>query len=157
MTLFGEARIYYEAHVDDDTNECLIWPFGTSTDGYGKVRIGSRTCRVHLLACERHHGPRPQGMYALHLPVICHNQKCFNWQHLYWGTQKQNMADRVTDGNGWIQDGENNYNAKMTWALINEIRARYAAGGITQGALGAEYGMDRRRVSLIVTRRVWQS
>jgi hypothetical protein len=95
----GEALAYFQAHVEDDTEECIVWPYATSGGGYGQIRLRGQLHHVHVLACEHHYGPMPEpGMMAIHAPVVCHNPPCFNWRHLRWGTQKQNMGDITLDG-----------------------------------------------------------
>jgi DNA-binding MarR family transcriptional regulator len=39
---------------------------------------------------------------------------------------------------------------KLTNEQVTDIRQRYAAGGVTQYALAAEYGIDQGHVSAIV-------
>ena len=143
---------YYLAHVDDDTEDCVLWPYAT-TFGYGVLYVSGHLQRVHVLACVRHHGPPPEGMRALHAAVICHNPTCFNWRHLRWGTVKENSADMLLDGTD--ATGERSWDARLTWDQVTEIRARYAAGGITQTALAAEYGVSFQHLSLIVKGRRW--
>lgn len=102
----GEPLAFYMAHVDLDTDDCIIWPyalhpggFNRPDYGYGILHLDGRNYRVHALACERHHGPRPPGMIATHAPVICHTPMCFNGRrHLAWDTRKANMAHRRLDG-----------------------------------------------------------
>jgi hypothetical protein len=147
---------YYLAHVDDVTDECILWPYGADGPGYGRLKINGRQESVHILACERHHGPRPVGMFALHAPVICHNPSCFNARggHVSWGTPAENMQDRLLDGTGGT--GEGCYNARLTWADVTEMRRRYAAGGILQRELAAEYGVSPSNVHHIIAGKRWK-
>lgn len=46
--------------------------------------------------------------------------------------------------------GEKSRNAKLTNVQAEEIRVRYRAGGVTQEALAAEYGVCRQTVSAII-------
>jgi hypothetical protein len=39
----------------------------------------------------------PHGM-KIHLCHACHNSKCSNPQHLYWGTPRENHLDAIADG-----------------------------------------------------------
>lgn len=46
--------------------------------------------------------------------------------------------------------GERNGMVKLTDAQVQEIKTRYAAGGVSQAALGAEYGIVQSHVSALV-------
>lgn len=46
--------------------------------------------------------------------------------------------------------------AKLTPALVRELRARYAMGGLSVHALAAEYGIAFQTVSKIIRRVTWQ-
>ena len=45
--------------------------------------------------------------------------------------------------------------AKLTWEQVDAIRARYAAGGVTQKALGAEYGVHENVIAALIRGRTW--
>jgi hypothetical protein len=51
--------------------------------------------------------------------------------------------------------GERNSAAKVTADQVREIRALYAAGGITYKELGARYGLSITPTWMIVTRKSW--
>jgi hypothetical protein len=150
----GVSLAYYLAHVDDETDECILWPYYADQDGYGQLRFNGTYAKVHALACERRHGPRPPGMLALHAPVVCHNPSCFNWRHLSWGTLKQNAEHKALDGTSHA--GERNPRARLTREDVAEMRARYAAGGILQRELAAEYGVAVVTASQIIRGRSWR-
>jgi hypothetical protein len=40
----------------------------------------------------------PDRMLVLHKPLICHNERCINVDHLYIGNHVENSQDRVLDG-----------------------------------------------------------
>lgn len=44
---------------------------------------------------------------------------------------------------------------KLTDEQVREIRARYAAGGVTQKQLGREFGVGQTTISAILRRRLW--
>lgn len=54
-----------------------------------------------------------------------------------------------------IPRGENRHNAKLTWADVRSIRARYAAGGVFQYELAEEYGVNQALISGVVLRKIW--
>ena len=79
-------------------NGCLEWTGGTTKDGYGVIRSGTKTARTHRLAWELKRGPIPPGISVLH---HCDNPPCCEAagdDHLFLGTQFDNMADMVAKG-----------------------------------------------------------
>ena len=59
--------------------------------GYGSTSKGL----AHRVAWEKAHGPIPKGMYVLHR---CDNPPCINVEHLFLGTQAENMRDMAAKG-----------------------------------------------------------
>lgn len=51
--------------------------------------------------------------------------------------------------------GERGGRAKLTEAQVRDIRARYAAGGVTSYQLAAEYGIARKNINAVVNRQTW--
>jgi hypothetical protein len=92
----------------------------------------------------------PDGLWVLH---TCDNPSCCRLDHLYLGSNAENVRDRVERIRGRSDVGERGANAKLTNRQAEEIRQRYAAGDITQAELGAEYGVRGSVVSAIWTGR----
>jgi len=61
----------------------------------------------------------------------------------------------IRESRGW-RTGSDNQNAKLTEALVAEIRERYSAGGVTQRALATEFGVSQNAVGCIVRREWWK-
>jgi hypothetical protein len=86
------------------------------------------------------HGPA--GKFVNHWP-----------ENLRWGTPAENMADKLRDGTH--NRGERHSNAKLTAADVLECRRRYAAGGINQRALAAEFGVCVMTMNLAIRGQTW--
>jgi len=74
---------------------CKVWTGARNKNGYGVRGIGPRsshrTVLVHRHAWEEVHGPIPaETPYVLH---HCDNPACYEVEHLFLGTQKDNMED----------------------------------------------------------------
>lgn len=121
--------------------------------------------RVHVVACEVGHGPKPDGKQVAH---SCHNRACCNPRHLRWATSKENIGDSVAAGrtakgdrNGTrlhpelLPRGETNGMAKLTATTVVKIRRLYASGKFTQTELGARFDVVHSAIGSIVRRRCW--
>lgn len=79
------------------TAGCWRW-LGATSRGYGQVRVGTGTHRVHRLACELAHGAPPPDHVARHSDACATDggagRLCCNPDHLRWGTEAENAADR---------------------------------------------------------------
>jgi predicted transcriptional regulator len=51
--------------------------------------------------------------------------------------------------------GERNSQAKLTASKVGDIRARYAAGAVSQDALAVEFGVSQAQIWNIVRGRSW--
>lgn len=136
----------------------------TNQNGYGMIYEGgkgSRPILMHRLSWEHHVGPIPKGLLVLHR---CDNPPCFNPNHLFLGTQADNMADMDAKGRRHkgpvdttnLHRGEQASWAKLTEAQVREIRARYVPRKVTQDYLASEYGVSRRTIGMIIDRVNWK-
>jgi len=154
----------YWAKVDKrGPDECWPWTGGASEHGYGKLHPDGKTgspLRAHRVGHLIATGEWPETV--LH---TCDTPPCQNPAHLVSGDQEANLADMRAKGRqasgsalsdairGGIPRGERHYKAKLTDAQREEIKVRYAAGGVTQQELADEYGIGRPHVSFIVSGR----
>jgi hypothetical protein len=142
---------------------CWLWTGAKDGVGYGhistggKARNGGRMIGTHVASIIIHDGSIPDGLRALH---HCDNRLCVRRSHLFVGTQQDNIRDMHTKGRAGTPQrrrGPDNLNAKLTYEQVAEIRAAYAAGGISQPQLGCRYGVSHSTIGLIVRNRAWRS
>lgn len=74
----------------------LLWGRYTDSKGYGRINIEGSPAYTHRVAWEVAYGPIPEGMQVNH---ECDIHPCILPEHLYLGTQGDNMADMSRVGN----------------------------------------------------------
>ena len=81
----------------EQSGDCLLWNASKDRNGYGRVKNleTGKIVRVHRYSYEINHGPIPEGLYVLHK---CDTPSCFNPDHLFVGTQQDNMRDWASKG-----------------------------------------------------------
>jgi hypothetical protein len=96
---------------------CWVWMGTTTVRGYGQIEHKTKKLYAHRASYEAFVGEIPQGMYVCH---TCDNVSCVNPNHLFLGTQKQNLQDMAKKGRS--TRGEKNPGAKLTEEQVNQIR-----------------------------------
>ena len=143
------------AHFSDP-DQCLDWPFALrqrgGRDEYGVIWVSGRNhCVTRVLVGAILGRELLPSEIVLH---SCHRPPCVNPHHLRIGTNKENTQDAVDAGR--IAHGVRHGCARLTEAQVIEIRAAYAAGGVTQKALAKRFGVTDGAISHIVHRRQWR-
>jgi hypothetical protein len=106
-------------------------------------------------------GSIPKGLHVLHK---CDNPPCVNPEHLYVGTNRQNVEDRVNRGLGTHLPGESNPSAKLTEEQVAEIRKLYVKGkpgiGIKIGStqwLALKFSVGKSTIKRIIRKHSWKT
>jgi hypothetical protein len=131
---------------------CWVWIAGRTKAGYGVFRRfpGSRRpSYAHRLSWAIANGHEPIGQVLHH----CDNPSCVNPEHLYVGTQQDNVNDMLSRGRARVVGGAN-WNAKLTVTIVREIRSRRASGE-SYSAIARSYGLPRKTVSNAGNGKKW--
>lgn len=153
----GDHDAFLAKAMASDTNECIIWPFGRSSNGYAcQSRTKSKPGYVHRWVCILTHGEPPEGP-VMHAAHSCGNGHlgCINWKHLHWATPAENAADKVRHGT--YLTGERVPQSKLTGDQVLEIRS--LRGTMPAKQIAEAYGISPKYVYQISTaakRRIWR-
>lgn len=135
------------------TKDCWLWKAAVGNSGYGKYRFGKKQVYAHRYSWSLFFGEIPAGMEVLHK---CDVRTCVNPKHLFLGTQKENMEDKVKKGRE--ARGEDNGFSKLTKQEVEEIRQLYVYGSsqFSQRALAKKYKVHQKTIFNIVNNKMWK-
>ena len=129
---------------------CMEWSGSKNPKGYGRIKVDGRCVLTHRLSWELHNGVAPHGMHVCH---SCDNPACVNPDHLFIGTNQDNVDDRVRKGRSSSNAGTKNGRAKLTEDHVRIIRAS------ERGAsdLAREFGVTPSAVCAARHGRNWRA
>lgn len=143
---------FYEKFEKDSETGCWNWTASTAGKGYGQIKIPKtrKQMYAHRLSYIINSGEIPDGMEVCH---TCDNMRCVNPDHLFLGTQSDNLGDMKAKGRHLY--GERNTEAKLTEKQVEGIHEMSAEGSSTY-ALARAFGVSQSTIWRILNGLRWE-
>lgn len=156
--------------VEKTVDGCWLWRGPIRSNGYGYTTDYWTKILAHRFAWELTVGPISEGKKVLHR---CDVRNCVNPDHLWIGTQKENMDDARAKGRMNYTGprnpcrGEDSPRAVLTEWDVREIRRLYTPGRVGRPSkldpprwsvrdLAEHFGVSSSLIHNIVTRKAWK-
>jgi len=143
-----QTRAYIQQRVDIDENGCWVWR-QSKRNGYGRFCLHKKSGSAHIASYEAFVGRKFPDKQINHK---CHNRSCCNPEHLYEGTQKENVQDMKNANRSNYLRGEADGNSKITEDVAMKI---YASIGIARH-IASRYGVSISLVYAIKHKKIWK-
>jgi len=140
--------------MDHMDTPCWEWEKSLSARGYGQFHYQGTTRLAHRLSALL------SGIIDdIHEDIfICHscdNRKCVNPEHLWKGTNQDNMRDCAEKGRMDHRGMNNQGCAKITDDDVREIRRLLEDGALLHREIADRIGCSSKTISLINTGKQW--
>lgn len=136
------------------TDGCWLWTASTVKFGYGQFGVSKTIHKnTHRLSWEIHHGPIPVGMSVCH---SCDVPACVNPDHLFLGTQRDNVLDCIAKGRSNRRGLAGPANPAVKNASVNpkQVVALFNTGlGVRE--IAPIVGVSKSTVSNIIRGQHW--
>ena len=131
---------------------CWYWIGSRDGLGYGH----GNGYRAHREAYRLFNGNIPYGMSVLHR---CDVRCCVNPEHLFLGTQADNIADMIAKGRrrGNPPRGEASHFAKLTAQAVSRMRNIRASTGRSYSRITKEFGVSTMTAYRAIVGESWRA
>lgn len=145
----------FERAYKVEASGCWIWKQAISRNGYGRIGLNYKNLYAHRVSYELNIGAIPNKLSVLHK---CDNRKCVNPEHLFLGTQKDNIQDMIKKQRGC--NGEKQGNSKLTAADVKCIRESYWVSSNKRNSnlkeLSEKFGISKPHICALIKGIRWK-
>ena len=155
MTEKDKDRFLSRILFTENPNKCWLWGGSFDKYGYGQFHLNAsykkkKTLKATRISYYIHNNIDPLGLCVCHK---CDNPKCCNPNHLFLGTNRENIKDR--DLKSRQAKGEKAASSKLKESDIKDIREKYMTNGTSWRKLAREYGVHNRTIGKILHSNTW--
>ncbi len=147
ILLDTQCRFWEKVDHKSDS-ECWNWLAGGS-EGYGQIKINGKTYRTHRISYYIHYKKDPGELLVCHK---CNNKLCVNPNHLFLGTESENMQHAFATGRHY-RKGILQASARLTEQDVRDIRE--LRGEISQAKIAKLFGVSCGTIQHIMDGRNW--
>ncbi len=165
--MFDLQAEFDKRYIPVTESGCWLWIGRSAYYGYGVMPLGRRGAKelAHRVSWRIHRGVIPKGLNVCH---HCDVTACVNPEHLFIGTQSDNLSDMTKKGRRKSPGapGERNCKAKLSIEDVSWIRSVYfdargkrvsiPPGHYSGRQLSEYFGVDVHTISRIIRGIRWK-
>lgn len=150
LTWREKFGLFFEQTEKDD---CWNWNDKLFKNGYGCFRYSRLSKLAHRVSYEIAYGVAPGNLQVLHR---CDNRRCVNPNHLFLGSQQDNMDDMDAKNRRVSLRGVDSPVSKLTESQVVEIRRLFNKCGMSAPEVSKVIGISEQNIRSISHFESWK-
>jgi hypothetical protein len=139
------------------TDSCWLWIAAKNNKGYGRFKFETKFYSSHIISYKLHNTDYDPTKFVCHR---CDTPSCCNPNHLFLGTQSENMLDCSAKGRDNSQakgaKGETNGKARLTEQDVISIKTRMKNGERTCNIIRDYTHVHKATIKYIKSGKTWK-
>lgn len=161
-------RRFFSGIKKNSITGCWEWSRTKNNFGYGMMGVSTDAILVHRYSWMHHYGEIPDGLIVCHK---CDNPSCANPEHLFLGTHKDNVHDKISKGRDNYRrktlrakrvpkvkepsKARSRSDTKLTPGQVKEIKF-LLRGGVKQAHVAKKFSVSRTTILFIKQGKMWR-
>lgn len=142
-----------DGFIPEPNSGCWLWEGSSNKSGHCQIYYNKQLRYVHRLSYELFVGPIPKYKFILHK---CDVASCINPDHLYVGTARDNVKDRVERKRSFRPKGELHPLAKMIDRDVIIIKSLYEDHKLSIADIASLFNMSFTNINRILRNVTWK-
>lgn len=151
LTQSDKDRFWKHVSITANPNICWNWQLYVRPNGYGAFKVSRQIYKAHRISYFLANNVQPASLKVCHK---CDNPKCVNPNHLFLGTQDDNMKDAIAKGRYCV--GSKRKGTKLTEETALKIREMYKGGKETHRSLAKIFSVSAPAIRCVLINRTWK-
>lgn len=143
---------FLEKIIPEPNSGCWLWSAACNTKGYGTFSVGIKREGAHRISYRFFCGDIKKGLHVLHK---CDVKCCVNPNHLFLGTNLDNMQDKMRKGRHVSSFGIKNGSARLDPDKIRIVRELHKKG-FSERKIANQLNVSRGSIHSILSGRTWR-
>jgi len=148
--------LLYKNIIVDANSGCWIWIGDIHESGYGVLKYNGFPCKPHRISYMIFND-KFDIIPDEKICHICDNKLCCNPNHLFLGSQKDNVHDMENKKRSRHPNGSDNGNSKLNESDVLSIRNEYFLGKISRKELALKYNVKISMIGFIILNKNWKN
>lgn len=141
---------FHSKYIKNLETGCWEWNAYKDRDGYGVFQLNQYPKQAHRVSWLFSNGEIPPNTLVCHK---CDNPGCVNPEHLFLGTNSDNMQDMLSKNRSNYSRGEYVGTSKLEEAQVRYIKSNKQYTGKD---LAEEFGVSPALISMIRSNKCWK-